>query len=135
MRRRRQDRKDGAWKSPGPAGRSLMNADQIVTACQESGVRLARFLYCDNGGVIRGKATASRSLRSRLDDGIGLTLAMMAMNSLDQLQPVEGLGPVGEVRLVPDLESFTLLPYVPGAAAFCCDMVTGRGEPWEACPR
>jgi glutamine synthetase len=38
-------------------GSSETTPDQIVAACREAGVRLVRFLYCDNGGVIRGKAT------------------------------------------------------------------------------
>lgn len=36
---------------------------------------------------------------------------------LDQLARVEGLGPVGEIRLVPDPDTFTVLPYAPHAAA------------------
>ena len=54
---------------------------------------------------------------------------------LDQLQPVEGLGPVGEIRLVPDPESFVVLPYAPHAAAMMCDMLTLERTPWGACPR
>ena len=42
--------------------------------------------------------------------GIGLTVAMQAMNGLDHLQPVEGMGPVGEIRLVPDPDTFRVLP-------------------------
>src|SRR5438105_10262583 len=111
------------------------NSERIVKTCQDAGVRLARFLYCDNGGVIRGKTTGMAGLPGRLHDGIGLTVAMMAMNSLDQLQPVDGMGPVGEIRLVPDADSFALLPYVPHSAVFYCDMVTGDRIPWAACPR
>ena len=59
-------------------------------------------------GVRRG--TGSRAGSSA---GIGVTVAMQAMNGLDQLQPVEGMGPVGEFRLVPDLETFRVLPYAP----------------------
>ena len=46
-----------------------------------------------------------------------MTLAMQAMNTLDQLQPVEGHGPVGEFRLVPDLDTFRVLPYAPHTGA------------------
>jgi glutamine synthetase len=112
-----------------------MDAEQIINACHEAEVRLVRFLYCDNGGLIRGKSTAVSGLPQRLTDGIGLTVAMMAMNSRDQLQPVEGMGPVGEIRLVPDLESFTVLPYVPHSASLFCDMLTHDRTPWGACPR
>src|SRR5438874_61169 len=112
-----------------------MNHARILTQCQEAGVRLVRFLYCDNGGIIRGKATGMAGLASRLEDGVGLTVAMMAMNSLDQLQPVEGMTAVGEIRLVPDPESFAILPYVPHTAALACDMLTQNRAPWGACPR
>ncbi|HZO90965.1 MAG TPA: glutamine synthetase family protein [Chthonomonadaceae bacterium] len=112
-----------------------MGPKYILKACQDANVRLARFLYCDNGGVIRGKTTGLSGLPARIQDGIGLTVAMMAMNSLDQLQPLEGMGPVGEIRLVPDPDSFTVLPYVPHAAAFACDMLTQDHTPWGACPR
>jgi glutamine synthetase len=54
---------------------------------------------------------------------------MSAMNSLDQLQPVAGMGPVGEVRLVPDPSTLTLLPYAPAAAALLCDQVRLDGTP------
>ena len=65
-----------------------MNPENIIQQAHDAGTRLVRFLYCDNGGTIRGKATALSGLGGRLSDGIGLTVAMMAMNSLDQLQPV-----------------------------------------------
>ena len=98
-------------------------------------MRLIRFLYTDNGGVTRGKATHVESLASRMVDGIGLTVAMQAMNMLDQLTSVEGMGPVGEIRLVPDPETFAVLPYAPHAAAMTVDMRTLDGAAWEACPR
>jgi glutamine synthetase len=60
---------------------------------------------------------------------------MQAMNMLDQLQPVEGMGPVGEIRLVPDPESFVVLPYAPHSAAMTVDMLTLDRQPWAACPR
>ena len=67
-----------------------------------TGSSLVRFLYADHGGIIRGKAASLPLLAERLHTGIGHTVAMMAMSMLDTLQPVEGMGPVGEVRIVPD---------------------------------
>jgi glutamine synthetase len=112
-----------------------MTAEEILDACRTQAVRLVRFLYCDNGGVIRGKATHVERLGDRVRTGIGLTVAMQAMNSLDQLQPVEGMGPVGEIRLVPDLDTFTVLPYAPHTAAMLADHLRLDGEPYEAGPR
>src|ERR671913_1682081 len=110
-----------------------MTPEEILDTCRTQAVRLVRFLYCDNGGVIRGKATHVERLGDRIRTGIGLTVAMQAMNSLDQLQPVEGMGPVGEIRLVPDAETFTILPYAPHQALMFADMQTLAGEPWGAC--
>src|ERR1051326_2356673 len=109
----------------------------LIEKARRADLRLVRFLYTDNGGVTRGKATHVESLASRLTDGIGLTVAMQAMNTLDQLQPPHrpGRGPVGAIRLVPDPRTFTILPYAPHTAAMTSDMKTLDGEPWEACPR
>ena len=115
--------------------RSRRPASTLTEQARRAGVRLVRFLYTDNGGITRGKATHVDGLAHRLTDGIGLTVAMQAMNMLDQLQPVEGLGPVGEIRLVPDPKTFTVLPYAPHAAAMTSDMRTLDGAPWDACPR
>nr|VFK57816.1 MAG: glutamine synthetase [Candidatus Kentron sp. TUN]VFK61095.1 MAG: glutamine synthetase [Candidatus Kentron sp. TUN]VFK66796.1 MAG: glutamine synthetase [Candidatus Kentron sp. TUN] len=112
-----------------------MNIDQTVTRCQTAGVRLIRFLYCDNGCIIRGKSVPIERLASRMMSGQGLTVAMQAMNMLDRLQPVEGMGPVGEIRLVPDPDSLVILPYAPDSAAMMCNMIKLDRQPWEVCPR
>jgi glutamine synthetase len=98
-------------------------------------VQLVRFLYCDNAGIIRGKASHIDGLESRMHSGIGLTVAMQAMNILDQLQSVEGMGPVGEVRLVPDPDTFVVLPYAPRSGLMLANMQRLDGAPWDACPR
>lgn len=113
----------------------MTQREQIIASVQKTKVRLVRFLYCDNGCTIRGKLAPGYSLADRLESGMGLTVAMQAMNMLDQLQAVEGLGPVGEIRLVPDPDSFVVLPYAPHSAAMMCDMLTLDGQPWDACPR
>src|SRR5262249_10578059 len=71
----------------------------------------------------------------RLESGIGLTVAMQAMNSLDQLQPVAGMGPVGEIRLVPDLDTFRVLPYAPRTGAVLVDLMGLDGAPAPQCLR
>ena len=119
----------GAAQPPGEA------ISRVVEAVEAAGVDLIRFLYVDHGGIVRGKATSRARLAERMRGGIGLTVAMQAMSMLDELQPVDGMGPVGEVRLLPDPDSFVLLPYAPGAAAMTADLAGLDGEPWAACPR
>lgn len=113
----------------------MMNIDDVVRQAQQAGVELVEFLFVDNGGIIRGKLTHADHLRSRMIGGIGLTPAMMAMNMLDQLQSIPEMGPVGEIRLMPDPDSFRILPYSPRVASMMCDQIALTHEPWEACPR
>jgi glutamine synthetase len=101
----------------------------------ESNVVLTRFLYADHGGIIRGKAAATSRLAERIESGIGHTRAMMAMSMMDELSPVEGMGPVGEVRIKPDASTFVVLPYAPGAAAMLADQVNPDGSAWDGCAR
>jgi glutamine synthetase len=112
-----------------------MDLNAFERKVRNDGVRFVRFLYCDPSGIIRGKSVHVDKLVERMRGGIGMTVAMPAMNMLDQLQPVEGLGPVGEIRLVPDPDSYTLLPYAANSAAMMANMVTLGREPWGACAR
>jgi glutamine synthetase len=112
-----------------------MDVRDVVKQAEEAGLRLVRFIWCGNDGTVRAKASAMRGLEGRLESGIGLTVAMQAMNGLDQLQPVEGMGPVGEIRLVPDLETFRVLPYAPRTGAVLVDLVGLDGEAAPQCPR
>ncbi|HEV8311041.1 MAG TPA: glutamine synthetase family protein [Methylomirabilota bacterium] len=110
-------------------------AREIVRTCKAANIQLVRFLYCGNDGVIRGKSCHTQFLNSYLTSGIGLTVAMQSFNVLDQLVPEGSFGPVGEIRLMPDPETFAVLPYTPKSARLLCDMVTLDGEPWDVCTR
>ena len=112
-----------------------MTAPDVAKEAREADLRLVRFLWCGNDGTIRAKASALGGLEGRIASGIGLTVAMQAMSSLDQLQPVAGMGPVGEIRLVPDSETFCVLPYAPRTGAMLVDLVQLSGEPAPQCPR
>jgi len=112
-----------------------VTADELLATVEERGLRLVRFLWCGNDGTVRAKASARHGLAGRLGSGIGLTVAMQAMNSLDHLQPVAGMGPVGEVRLVPDLETFRVLPYAPHTGSVLTDHMGLDGAPAPVCQR
>jgi glutamine synthetase len=112
-----------------------VTAQDVVKQADEANLRLVRFLWCGNDGTIRAKSSARHGLEGRLGAGIGLTVAMQAMNALDQLQPIEGMGPVGEVRLVPDLDTFRVLPYAPRTGAVLTDHIRLDGTPAPVCQR
>jgi glutamine synthetase len=112
-----------------------MDRHTILLQARQAGVKLARFLYCGNDGLIRGKAAAIEALDGALEAGIGLTVAMQSFTMLDRLVPEGTFGPVGEVRLVPDLDTFAILPYAPKSARVLVDMRQLDHTPWPICPR
>jgi glutamine synthetase len=117
------------------SGDRAMSVAGMVELAEKTGVQLVRFLYCDFGGVTRGKAVHVARLREKLLEGIGLTRAQMAMNLLEQLVPIEGMEPVGEIRLVPDAATFSVLPWTPSSASLLCDQLDHDHSDWGACPR
>jgi glutamine synthetase len=112
-----------------------MTPDDILSLADESGLQLVRFLYCDNGGVIRGKSTHVGALARRMESGIGLVKGMQSFTSLDSLAPDATYGPVGEIRLVPDPETFVVLPYAPRSGQMVVNMVELDHSPWALDPR
>ena len=112
-----------------------MTPDQIVAKAEKEGLQLVRFLYCDNGGVIRGKSTYVGSLGRRIGSGIGLVKGMQSFTGVDTLAPDATYGPVGEIRLIPDPDTFVVLPYAPRSGQMIANMVELDHTPWALDPR
>jgi len=98
-------------------------------------VQLIRFLYVDHSGVTRGKTVHLRYLERKMLEGVGMTRGQMAIDMLEQLRPVAGMEPVGEIRLVPDPSTFTVLPWDRRSASMLCDQLGHDRRDWGACPR
>lgn len=110
-------------------------ADKIIESLNDAQVKFARILWCDNANVIRAKAIHGKRLNAYLKHGVGISTAQQALPVMfDAPAAGSGLGPVGEIRLVPDPQTLTMLPYAPGHAQFMGDMVHD-GSPWPCCPR
>jgi glutamine synthetase len=112
-----------------------MDMTDVLARVQTENVRAVRFLYCDHANIVRGKTAHVSALADHLDAGIGLTVAMQAFTLTEHLASGSRLGPVGEIRLVPDPRTFAVLPYSPREARMLCDMIGLDGLPWELCPR
>lgn len=109
----------------------------LKQALKSAGVKFVRLIWCDNANVIRAKAAHVNCLEGAIDNGIQITVAQQALPVMfDAVVPETGLGPVGEVRLMPDWSTLRVLPYAPGHAMVLTDMVVGRTrQVWEHCPR
>ncbi len=108
---------------------------ELLQSLEAAGIRFVRVLWCDNANIIRAKAIHIGALPHHLEHGVGISAAQQALPALyDAVVPGSGLGPVGEIRLLPDWSSLMPLPYAPGHARVLGDMVKD-GLPWPLCPR
>jgi glutamine synthetase len=107
----------------------------FVRALQAAGIRFMRVITCSTANVIRGKAAGVESLDDVIEHGVGVTAALPALPVMyDAVVEGSGLGPAGEVRLVPDWDTFQVVPYAPGHAQAIGDLMLD-GRPWPLDPR
>ena len=113
------------------------NNDTIKRELKDANIKFVRILWCDNANVIRAKAAHIDYLDEVFKNGIGITMAQQALPVMyDSVVSETGLGPVGEVRLMPEWPTLTLLPYAEGHAQVLSDMVVSEtGMVWDHCPR
>ncbi len=102
------------------------------------GDELVAFLYADAAGLNRGRAVPLADLEQRLATGVGWVPADQAITALGPLGEPNPWGALGDLRLVPAIETQTrvdLWPTVPPLHFYLCDARTLDGETWDACPR
>ena len=112
-----------------------MNHQHLIDTAAAAGVQLVRFEYCDVSGIARTKTVHISQLAHKLIEGVGLTRAQMSINMLEDVVPIEGMEAIGEIRLVPDPATFSILPWVPASASVLCDQLDHDRQNWGACPR
>ena len=111
--------------------------EALKQTLKDADIKFVRILWCDNANIIRAKAAHVDYLDEYIDNGVGITVAQMALPVMyDSVVAETGLGPVGEVRLMPDWSTLTILPFAEGHAQVLSDMIISRtGEVWAHCPR
>jgi len=113
----------------------MTSADEVLQRVDASDVELVRLVFLNNSGVPRGRVVDAEGLAGALADGMNLTHAMQSFNALDRLVPGGAYGPAGEVRVMPDPETFTVVPHEDRTAVMLSDLYDLDGEPWAADPR
>ena len=111
--------------------------EALKQTLEDAGIKFVRILWCDNANVVRAKAAHIDYLEEYIDNGVGITVAQMALPVMyDSVVPETGLGPVGEVRLMPDWSTLTILPFAKGHAQVLSDMIISETRKvWGHCPR
>ncbi|MCH2141155.1 MAG: glutamine synthetase family protein [Phycisphaerales bacterium] len=110
--------------------------NELADRIQETGVQYVRIGWVDNGGAYRAQAVRANRMCDVEASGIGLASGVQAVPVHEDVGVASlPIGPVGQVWLVPDLQSFRQLPWEPAHAAVMGSFVTQSGSPWPYCPR
>src|SRR3954467_2632930 len=107
-------------------GADTAKLETIRTTMEERGIEFIFAQFVDLYGRPSAKLIPAAHLNGLVEDGAGF--AGFAAGEIGQL-PSDP-----DIAAMPDLNSFTRVPWQPNLARFACD-VTVEGEAWPYCPR
>ena len=108
----------------------------LATGLQARGVRGVALTWVDNAGVTRVKTVPTARLGYAAEFGVGMSPVFDVFLVDDSMTTSRHVGgPVGDLRLYPDLERLTVLAGQPGWAWAPVDRLTQQGQPHPACQR
>jgi glutamine synthetase len=119
--------------------RNLDDADrarELAGRLSRDGVRAVAMTWVDNAGITRVKAVPTDRLENAATSGVGMSPVFDVFLVDDSITTSPHIGgPVGDVRLYPDLDRLTPLVAQPGWAWVPASRWTQEGEPYRACQR
>ncbi|WP_433502814.1 glutamine synthetase family protein [Pseudonocardia halophobica] len=120
-------------------------AERTKKLVEQHDVEFVRVVWPDQHGLLRGKALTRAAYISALKAGNEITMAPFFFDTANAivLNPfsadggfaVEGLGGSPNVTMVPDPETFRLLPWAPKTAVVFADLYMGNGSLFPLAPR
>jgi glutamine synthetase len=111
-------------------------ARELSSGLAAGGVRAVALTWVDNAGVTRVKAVPQDRLPAAAAWGVGMSPVFDVFVLDDSITTSRYIGgPVGDLRLHPDLDRLTVLAAQPGWAWAPVDRWTQEGEPYIACQR
>jgi len=126
-------RHDGGMTTSQPRAERAAQARVATTRIEAEGVEGVLLGWVDNAGVGRVKAVPVRQLEHAAEWGVGASPCFDRFLVDDSMAP--GGGPVGDLRLVPDLTMLTRLAAQPGWAWAPVDRYAQDGTPHPGCQR
>lgn len=119
--------------------RSSESADRARQLSEElggHGIQIVALTWVDNAGVTRVKAVPIHRLVDAVTGGVGMSPVFDVFLVDDSItNSANAGGPVGDLRLYPDLDRLTVLAAQPGWAWAPADRWTQEGEPHRGCQR
>ncbi len=114
----------------------MPRARELADVLARSGVRAVALTWVDNAGVTRVKAVPIDRLEAAETWGVGMSPVFDVYLSDDSMTASAHTGgPVGDLRLFPDLDRLTRLHPDPRWAWAPVDRRTQQGDPYDGCQR
>jgi glutamine synthetase len=108
----------------------------LIDSLAADGIRAVALTMVDNAGVTRVKTVPISRLEAAARFGIGLSPVFDVFLVNDHITASADVGgPVGDLRLMPDLDALRPLAAQPGWAWAPTDQYTQEGEPFASCQR
>ena len=122
------------WEMEAPQRAAL--ARQRAAALDACGTRVVALTWVDNAGVTRVKAVPVDRLEAAATWGVGMSPVFDVFCADDSITASASIGgPVGDLRLIPDLDRLTVLHAMPGWAWAPVDRWAQDGTRHPACQR
>ena len=118
---------------------------EVLKEIEAHDLKAVRFSFADQHGVLRGKTLARGEVPGALERGVTLTSTLLLKDSSHRtvfpaFTPGGGVGMpqmqgAADIRIVPDLATFRILPWAPDTGWFLCDARFPDGRPVPYCTR
>lgn len=120
-------------------------AGQVRRVMDEIGIEMVRFSFVDQHGILRGKTIARSGVPAALRSGVTVPSSLLLKDtsgksvfsvfSSDTGVGVGGFSGAGDIVLVPDPETFRVLPWTQNTAWILCDLRFPDGSRVPFCTR
>ena len=108
----------------------------MAAALADRGIAAVALTYVDNAGITRTKTVPVGRLADAVTAGVGISPVFDVFLIDDSITTSAHIGgPVGDLRLYPDLDALCRLSGQPGWAWAPADRYTQDGRPYVACQR
>jgi glutamine synthetase len=120
-------------------------AQSVRERIERDRISSVRVVFADQHGIARGKTLTARNFLSALERGHAIVSTLFAFDTSNHVAfpvftgegglPLPGAGGSGDLLMVPDPETFRVLPWVPATAWILCDLYLPDGAPVRIAPR
>lgn len=132
------------FQVPDPETRAAMVRD-VLSRAEASGVETVRLSFADQHGLLRGKTLPIAGLAEAMSGGCPMTSTLLLKDTSHRtVFPVwqaeggfdlPGMKGAGDVLMLPDPETFQVLPWAEKTGWLLCDLYLKDGTPAPFCTR